>query len=205
MPATGALIGTPASIRPACEPQVEPIEVEPLDSSTSDVSSMVYGNDLAGGDDRAQGALGQRAVADLAPAGAAHRTRFADRVGREVVEVHVVLFAVLFQRVHHLRVVAGAEDQRGQHLGLAAREQAGAVDTGQQADFAGDLADVGRAAPVGPLAFGQDQIAQLLFDDLIGGFFDVGDVVRVLLLETASTTSLMSRVRPASREDLSGS
>ena len=41
MPATGALIGTPASISANVEPQVEPIEVEPLDSSTSEVSSMV--------------------------------------------------------------------------------------------------------------------------------------------------------------------
>ena len=41
MPATGALIGTPASISASVEPQVEPIEVEPFDSKTSDVSSMV--------------------------------------------------------------------------------------------------------------------------------------------------------------------
>ena len=89
-----------------------------------------------------------------------------------------MLFAVFFQRIHHLRVFAGAENQRGQHLGLAACEQAGAVNAGQQADFAVDLADVGRAAPVRPLAFGQNQVAKLLFDDFIGGFFEVGDVVR---------------------------
>ena len=38
MPATGALIGTPASISDSVEPQTEPIEVEPLDDSTSDTS-----------------------------------------------------------------------------------------------------------------------------------------------------------------------
>ena len=97
--------------------------------------------------------------------------------------MHVVLFAVLFQRVHHLGVVAGAEDERRQHLGLAAREQAGAVDAREQADFAVNLPDVGRAAPVGPLAFGQDQVAELLLDGLVGGFLDVGDVVRVLVLQ----------------------
>ena len=36
MPATGALIGTPASISDSDEPQTEPIEVEPLERSTSD-------------------------------------------------------------------------------------------------------------------------------------------------------------------------
>ena len=36
MPATGALIGTPASISDRDDAHTEPIEVEPLDDSTSD-------------------------------------------------------------------------------------------------------------------------------------------------------------------------
>ena len=41
MPATGALIGTPASISDRVEPQTEPIEVEPLDDSTSETVRIV--------------------------------------------------------------------------------------------------------------------------------------------------------------------
>ena len=44
MPATGALIGTPASMSASVEPQVEAIEEEPFDSSTSDTTRMEYGN-----------------------------------------------------------------------------------------------------------------------------------------------------------------
>ena len=44
MPATGALIGTPASMSASVEPQTEPCEVEPLDEMTSDTSRSVYGN-----------------------------------------------------------------------------------------------------------------------------------------------------------------
>ena len=36
IPATGALIGTPASIRDRVLPQTEPWEVEPLEDSTSE-------------------------------------------------------------------------------------------------------------------------------------------------------------------------
>ena len=49
MPATGALIGTPASIRARVEPQVEPIEVEPFELSTSETTRIVYGNDFSSG------------------------------------------------------------------------------------------------------------------------------------------------------------
>ncbi len=41
MPATGALIGTPASISDRVEPQTEAIEVEPLDSRMSDTTRIV--------------------------------------------------------------------------------------------------------------------------------------------------------------------
>ncbi len=40
MPETGALIGTPASISASVDPQVEAIEVEPLDDRHSDTSRM---------------------------------------------------------------------------------------------------------------------------------------------------------------------
>ena len=38
MPATGALMGTPASISERLDEHTEAIEVEPLDASTSDTS-----------------------------------------------------------------------------------------------------------------------------------------------------------------------
>ena len=49
MPATGALMGTPASMSASVEPQMEPCDVEPLDESTSDTTRMAYGNSSTGG------------------------------------------------------------------------------------------------------------------------------------------------------------
>src|SRR3546814_9931646 len=44
IPATGALIGTPASIRASDEPQTDAIDDEPFDSVISETTRMVYGN-----------------------------------------------------------------------------------------------------------------------------------------------------------------
>ena len=41
IPATGALRGTPASIRARLAPQTDAIELEPLDSVISDTTRMV--------------------------------------------------------------------------------------------------------------------------------------------------------------------
>ena len=49
MPATGALIGTPASISDSEEPQTEAIDDEPLDSRMSDTTRIVYGNSSCDG------------------------------------------------------------------------------------------------------------------------------------------------------------
>src|SRR5918999_1463949 len=43
MPATGALIGTPASISDSVEPHTEAIDDDPLDSRMSDTTRIVYG------------------------------------------------------------------------------------------------------------------------------------------------------------------
>ena len=43
IPATGALIGTPASIRASVDPQTEAIDDEPLDSKMSETTRIVYG------------------------------------------------------------------------------------------------------------------------------------------------------------------
>ena len=49
MPLTGALIGTPASMSASVEPQTEPIDEEPFDSSVSETMRIVYGKSSAGG------------------------------------------------------------------------------------------------------------------------------------------------------------
>ena len=41
MPATGALIGTPAAISESVEPQTDAIDVEPLEASTSETRRSV--------------------------------------------------------------------------------------------------------------------------------------------------------------------
>ena len=49
MPATGAMIGTPASMRDKQPPQIEAIEVEPLEAMISETTRMEYGNTSSGG------------------------------------------------------------------------------------------------------------------------------------------------------------
>ena len=49
MPETGALIGTPASISESVEPQTEPIDDEPFDSSVSETIRIVYGKSSVDG------------------------------------------------------------------------------------------------------------------------------------------------------------
>ena len=66
-PATGALIGTPASISARVLPQVLAIEVEPFDDRTSETTRMVYGNSCFVRQHRQQRPLGERAVADVPP------------------------------------------------------------------------------------------------------------------------------------------
>ena len=44
IPATGALIGTPAAMSARVEPQTDACEVEPFDERTSDTHLIAYGN-----------------------------------------------------------------------------------------------------------------------------------------------------------------
>ena len=90
-PATGALIGTPASIRASVEPQVDAIEVEPLPATTSETRRMTYGNSSWRREDRQERPGGEVAVPDVAAGRAAHRLVLARAVGREVVVVEVAL------------------------------------------------------------------------------------------------------------------
>ena len=61
IPATGRLIGTPASISARHEPHVDPMEVDPLDDSTSDTTRIAYGN-FSG-----EGRTGSKALSAKAP------------------------------------------------------------------------------------------------------------------------------------------
>ena len=49
MPATGALIGTPASISDSVEPHTDAIDDDPFDSRISETSRSVYGKSAADG------------------------------------------------------------------------------------------------------------------------------------------------------------
>ena len=49
IPATGALIGTPASINASVEPQIDACEEEPFDSNTSLTIRIVYGKSVVSG------------------------------------------------------------------------------------------------------------------------------------------------------------
>ena len=71
--------------------------------------------------------LRERAVADLAPAGAAQELHFADRERREGVVQDEALVGLAFDRFDLLRVVVGAERGGDERLGLAAREDGRAV------------------------------------------------------------------------------
>ena len=112
---------------------------------------------------RQQRPLGEVAVADVAPAGAAHGLVLAGAVGREVVVVEVALLGLGADRVDPLDVRGRAERGDRQGLGLAAGEQAGAVRTRQQADLDRDRADLVGVAAVHADALVEDELA----DDLL--------------------------------------
>ena len=61
MPATGALMGTPASISARQEPQVEAMEEEPLEDRISDTTRIAYGNSSS------EGSTGSSALSASAP------------------------------------------------------------------------------------------------------------------------------------------
>ena len=127
MPATGDLIGTPASISDSVDPQTEAIEVEPLDDEHVAHQPQRVGELFLRRDHRDERALGERPVADLATARRADAARLARRERREVVVVHVPLGVLEVERVDHLRHPQHAERRDVQHLGVAPAEQRRAV------------------------------------------------------------------------------
>ena len=112
---------------------------------------------LLGRQHRDQRALGQTAVADLAPLGRADAARFAGGERRHVVVEHEAVAELAHQRVDDLLVLLGAEGGGDQRLGLAAREQRRAVGARQHA-----LADRNRPHGTGVAAVD----ARLAVEDL---------------------------------------
>ncbi len=104
-------------------------------------------------------APGELAVADLAPARAAHALRLAHGVGREVVVQHEVLAMLAFQRIDDLLVLSRAEGRDAERLGLAAGEQRAPVGAGQDADLADDGAHGLRVAAVDAGPGVEDRVA----------------------------------------------
>ena len=76
------------------------------------------------------------AVTDLAASGSPHRSRFADRIGRKVVEVHIALVFEIDDPVEALRVTRRAKRRRGEDLRLSPREDSGAVNARYVMHFA---------------------------------------------------------------------
>ena len=128
--------------------------------------------------------LGQRAVADLAALGAAHGPGLAGREGREVVVVHVALGLFRGQGVQLLGFARGAQRGNGQHLRLAAGEQAGAVHARQHAGHATDGPDLGGLAAIGAHALVEDLLAHARFEHRIEGAAQLGLVEALVQLLT---------------------
>ena len=114
-----------------------------------------------------EGPLREVAVADVTPAGAAHRLVLAGAVRREVVVVDVALLGLRADRVDPLDVRGRAERGDRQRLGLAAREEARAVRPRDQAHLDRDRPDVREAAAVDPDALVDDDAADRLLLDQV--------------------------------------
>ena len=138
MPAVGRLSGTPASISASDEPHTVAIDDEPFELGDLRHDADRVGELGRGRQHRMDRAPGELAVADLAAAGRAHATGFADRVGGEVVVEQEPLLVGALERVDVLLVLAGAERRHHQRLRLAAGEQGRAVGAGQHADLGED-------------------------------------------------------------------
>ena len=88
---------------------------------------------------RHQGALGQPAVADLAPFGRACTARFTHAIRREVVMQHERVLALSFNGINDLCIPVCAQGSRHQRLGLTTGKQGRAVRPGQHAHFHADI------------------------------------------------------------------
>ena len=197
MPAVGAFSGTPASISASEEPQTVAIDEEPFEFGDLGDDADRVGEFRRRRQHRPDGAPGELAVADFAPAGRAHAARLADRIGREVVVEQEALLVGAFERVDVLLVLAGAERGDDQRLRLAAGEQRRAVRARQDADLRQDRPHRLHVAPVDADAVVENVPAHDLGLQIVEGFADLllgelgfaigGSSAAVTLAFTAST------------------
>ncbi len=181
MPETGAVIGTPASISESVEPQTEPIDDEPFDSSVSETMRIVYGNTSTRRDHSLERALCERPVADVTALRASHAARLADGERREVVVVHVAAVALQRQVVDPLALFLRAEGQQAHDLRLAAREERRAVRARHDGDLAVDRTDGLCGATVGAALVDRDLAPHEALVDRVARLADVALGERVQL------------------------
>ena len=148
MPAVGRLSGTPASISASDDPHTVAMDDEPFELGDLRDDADRVGEFGRGRQHRADGAPGELAVADFAPARRAHAAGLADRIGREVVVEQEPLLIGPVERIDILLVLARAERGDDHRLRFSAREQSRAMGAGQHPDFGQDRAHGGQIPPV---------------------------------------------------------
>ena len=119
-------------------------------------------------------------MADVAALGAAHEAGLPDRVGREVVVVHVPAVGLEREVVDALTLLGGAEREQAHDLRLAAREETRAVRARRNADLTRDRADLVRPAAVRAALLDRDLAADELLVDRLRGPLDELPGQRVL-------------------------
>ena len=120
-------------------------------------------------------------MTDLTTAGAAGRTGFADREGREVVVVNVALLLLLEDGVELLCIAQRAEGAERQNLGLTAGEHTGTVNARQNVNFSSQRTDFLHAAAIDALAVCQPAADDLLLE-LVHALAEVCAVLFLVLV-----------------------
>ena len=148
MPAVGRLSGTPASISASDDPHTVAMDDEPFELGDLGDDADGVGEFGRGRQHRANGAPGELAVPDFAPAGRAHAAGLADRIGGKVVVEQEALLIGPVQRIDILLVLARAQRGDDHRLRFSTREQSRAMGSGQHPDLGQDRAHGGQIPPV---------------------------------------------------------
>ena len=166
-PATGARNGTPASHhrQRAAADRGHRRRAVRFEDVRHDANRV--GERFLGRQHRQKRALGERAVADFAAAGAAQELHFAYRERREVVVQHEPAIDLALDGFDLLLVVRRAERHGDERLRFAAREHGRAVHAGQHADFRPDRPDLVELAAVETHALLEHFVAQHLLLELL--------------------------------------
>ncbi len=124
--------------------------------------------------DGRQGAFGEVAVADLAPAGAAEHLGLACTKRREVVVQEEPAIRGIEHLVDRLGVFPGAERDGGHHLRFTAGKDRRTVDAGQIAHFRPDVTNLHQTASVEPAPFRENHLPHHVALDFADGRLDLG-------------------------------